>query len=185
MKTNYLFLAGFIALGLIACNKEERFSPDKGQEPTGNTYMQIQVIGPTAGIGTKTDATDDGTEEGTIGENTISNLRVILVPVGDEDDTRKAQSFLVKEDELSEISVDDGEKYTGYATPKLKVAAEGEYEVFVIANDKTDESVWKNIENTDVVDIVIEEVNEDAMKTTYAKAYPTRPSCRQDCTDSK
>lgn len=170
MKTNYLFLAGFIALGLIACNKEERFSPDKGQEPTGNTYMQIQVIGPTAGIGTKTDATDDGTEEGTIGENTISNLRVILVPVGDEDDTRKAQSFLVKEDELSEISVDDGEKYTGYATPKLKVAAEGEYEVFVIANDKTDESVWKNIENTDVVDIVIEEVNEDAMKTTYAKA---------------
>lgn len=167
MKTNYLFLAGFMALGLIACNKEERFSPEEGQEPIGNTYMQIQVIGPTAGIGTKTDATDDGTEEGTIGENTISNLRVILVPVGDEDDTRTAQSFLVEGDELSEISVDGGEKYTGYATPKLKVDAEGEYEVFVIANDKN-ESIW-SIKDTDVDKVIIGEVNEDAMKNTYAK----------------
>lgn len=167
MKTNYLFLAGFMALGLIACNKEERFSPEEGQEPIGNTYMQIQVIGPTAGIGTKTDATDDGTEEGTIGENTISNLRVILVPVRDEDDTRTAQSFLVEGDELSEISVDGGEKYTGYATPKLKVDAEGEYEVFVIANDKN-ESIW-SIKDTDVDKVIIGEVDEDAMKNTYAK----------------
>ena len=82
-----------------------------------------------------------------------------------------AQSFLVKGSDLSQISVDAGETYTGYATPRIKVAAAGTYEVFVIANDKSS-SVWGTIADAPS-SVVMTDVSQTAMQGDYASVNAT------------
>ena len=144
MKTNILLIAGILTLGLVACNKDENLQPagEQGQESLKGAYMQIQVVGPTTGIGTKTTPGEDGTEEGTAEENAFTNVRIILKPTGEN--TAAPQSFLINGSELIAVDVDADETVTGYATPRIEVAAAGTYEVFVIANDKSS-SVWTTL----------------------------------------
>ena len=171
MKTKLLLFAGLLTLGLMACNKEEKLSSDdtQNQEPVEGAYMQIQVVGPTSVLATKTAPGEQDTEEGTEAENAFSNIRIILKPTGDN--TASAQSFLVKGSDLSQISVDAGETYTGYATPRIKVAAAGTYEVFVIANDKSS-SVWGTIADAPS-SVVMTDVSQTAMQGDYASVNAT------------
>ena len=171
MKTKLLLFAGLLTLGLMACNKEEKFSSDdtQNQEPVEGAYMQIQVVGPTSVLATKTAPGEHDTEEGTEAENAFSNIRIILKPTGDN--TASAQSFLVKGSDLSQISVDAGETYTGYATPRIKVAAAGTYEVFVIANDKS-ASVWGTIADAPA-SVVLTDVTQATMQSDYASVNAT------------
>ena len=141
MNSKFWLAAGLIAAALTACNKEELNQTAGNQQeenPGEGAYIQLQVVGPTAGFATKTTAGEDDVENGTDAENGITSLTVLLCS---SDEHKVVQRFYLSGTDLSEITV--GNQTPGYQTPQMKLddnVTVGEngtlYEIYVIANDK-------------------------------------------------
>ena len=142
MNSKFWLAAGLIAAALTACNKEEELNQTAGNQqeenPGEGAYIQLQVVGPTAGFATKTTAGEDNVENGTDAENGITSLTVLLCS---SDEHKVVQRFYLSGTDLSEITV--GTQTPGYQTPQMKLdenVTVGEngtlYEIYVIANDK-------------------------------------------------
>ena len=194
MNSKFWLAAGLIAAALTACNKEEELNQTAGNQqeenPGEGAYIQLQVVGPTAGFATKTTAGEDNVENGTDAENGITSLTVLLCS---SDEHKVVQRFYLSGTDLSEITV--GTQTPGYQTPQMKLdenVTVGEngtlYEIYVIANDKgalsesyypaasgSDNTVTQN--NTLVSEAFIgtggvytQAVTQELMKSEYAAA---------------
>ena len=188
MNSKIWLAAGLIAAALTACNKEEELEQAAGNQqeeiPGEGAYIQISVVGPTAGLATRTTAGEDKVENGTDEENGITSLTVLLCS---SDEHKVVQRFYLSGTDLSEITVGNQSNagYPGYQTPQMKldenvtVDEDGTlYEIYVIANDKAESYYPATVQENTLLSkayigdggVYADAISQDLMKTDYAAA---------------
>lgn len=151
MKTKH-FLWGLVsafALSLSACSSDDDSGNSSSEK--AQAYMTLQLVGPQA-VQSRTLPGEDGTETGTAVENKITKVQVLLCNLGN---TTIAHVYPLTGTALTETS-------TGVVTKPFQVQT-GTYDVYVVANPKTDLNV-----GDDVNTLVLDDVTMATMKSDYA-----------------
>lgn len=151
MKSKHLLwgLVSAFALSLSACSSDDDSGNSSSEK--AQAYMTLQLVGPQA-VQSRTQEGADGTQEGTAVENKISKVQVLLCNLGS---TIISYEYPLTGTALTETSA-------GAVTKPFQVQT-GTYDVYVVANPKTDLNV-----GDDVNTLVLDDVTMATMKSDYA-----------------
>lgn len=151
MKSKHLLwgLVSAFALSLSACSSDDDSGNSSSEK--AQAYMTLQLVGPQA-VQSRTLPGEDGTETGTAVENKITKVQVLLCNSGS---STIDYVYPLTGTALTETS-------TGVVTKPFEVQT-GTYDVYVVANPKTDLTVGQDV-NT----VVLDDVTMATMKSDYA-----------------
>ena len=151
MKSKHLLwgLVSAFALSLSACSSDDDSGNSSSEK--AQAYMTLQLVGPQA-VQSRTQEGADGTQEGTAVENKISKVQVLLC---NSRSTIISYEYPLTGTALTETSA-------GAVTKPFEVRT-GTYDVYVVANPKTDLAVGQ-----DVKSVVLEDVTMATMTSDYA-----------------
>lgn len=151
MKSKHLLwgLVSAFALSLSACSSDDDSGNSSSEK--AQAYITLQLVGPQA-VQSRTLPGEDGTETGTAEENKITKVQVLLCSSGS---TTIDYVYPLTGTALTETS-------TGALTKPFQVQT-GNYDVYVVANPKTDLNVGDDVKN-----VVLDDVNMTTMKNNYA-----------------
>ena len=151
MKSKHLLwgLVSAFALSLSACSSDDDSGNSSSEK--AQAYMTLQLVGPQA-VQSRTLPGEDDTETGTAEENKITKVQVLLCNSGS---TTIAHVYPLTGTALTQTS-------SGAVTKPFQVQT-GNYDVYVVANPKTDLTVGQDV-NT----VVLDDVTMATMKSDYA-----------------
>lgn len=151
MKSKHLLwgLVSAFALSLSACSSDDDSGNSSSEK--AQAYMTLQLVGPQA-VQSRTLPGEDGTVTGTAVENKITKVQVLLCNSGS---STIAYVYPLTGTALTETS-------TGAVTKPFEVQT-GTYDVYVVANPKTDLTVGQDVSN-----VVLSDVTMATMKSNYA-----------------
>ncbi len=151
MKSKHLLwgLVSAFALSLSACSSDDDSGNSSSEK--AQAYMTLQLVGPQA-VQSRTQEGADGTQEGTAVENKITKVQVLLCNAGS---TTISYVYPLTGTALTETS-------TGAVTKPFEVQT-GTYDVYVVANPKTDLTVGQDVSN-----VVLSDVTMATMTSNYA-----------------
>lgn len=140
MEIKKMICAGAILLSFMACSQDDVMTDPQGGNASGEgAYMSLAISMPNGTPGTRAIDEGSGKEEGTIEEQTIHNL---LVLVYDKDQTSEMKGVSFKGSELRPAvpGATGQNKITTYTVPAFEVS-KGEKKVVVIVNPSSDFTV--------------------------------------------
>lgn len=151
MKSKHLLwgLVSAFALSLSACSSDDDSGNSSSEK--AQAYMTLQLVGPQA-VQSRTLPGEDGTETGTTEENKITKVQVLLCNSGS---STIAYVYPLTGTALTETS-------SGAVTKPFEVRT-GTYDVYVVANPKTDLTVGQDVSN-----VVLDDVTMATMTSNYA-----------------
>ena len=151
MKSKHLLwgLVSAFALSLSACSSDDDSGNSSSEK--AQAYMTLQLVGPQA-VQSRTLPGEDGTETGTAVANKITKVQVLLCSSGS---TTISYVYPLTGTALTETS-------SGAVTKPFEVQT-GIYDVYAVANPKTDLTPGQDVSN-----VVLSDVTMATMTSDYA-----------------